>query len=258
MITTSTASAATTNASNQILATTAATFKPKKSVALSGVTAGNTALCTVGKTSNDLHYRGYDILDIAEVCEFEEIAHLLVHGKLPTHSELKAYKTKLKSLRVLPTSVKTALEQLPAASHPMDVMRTGVAARGCALPEKDDYNLPGARDIADPDGSLGSMLLYWFHSALGPPHRVETMNDSSRPLPASAARRQTCRELCARHAHLFEPVCRARVQCLHLHGARGGRHGQRYVLRHYRRDWRTARPQARRCQRSGIRDPETL
>ena len=105
-------------------------FKPKKSVALSGVTAGNTALCTVGKTGNDLHYRGYDILDIAEVCEFEEIAHLLVHGKLPTRAELKAYKTKLKALRGLPTSVKVALEQLPAASHPMDVMRTGVSAMG--------------------------------------------------------------------------------------------------------------------------------
>ena len=100
-------------------------LKPKKSVALSGVTAGNTALCTVGRTGNDLHYRGYDILDIAEVCEFEEIAHLLVHGKLPTRAELRAYKAKLKALRGLPLSVKQALEQLPAASHPMDVMRTG-------------------------------------------------------------------------------------------------------------------------------------
>ena len=135
-------------------------FKPKKSVALSGVTAGNTALCTVGRTGNDLHYRGYDILDIAEVCEFEEIAHLLVHGKLPTRAELRAYKAKLKALRGLPLSVKQALEQLPAASHPMDVMRTGVSALGCALPEKDDHNLPGARDIADRlMASLGSMLL---------------------------------------------------------------------------------------------------
>lgn len=179
MSTTATAAAATTNACNQILATTA-TFKPKKSVALSGVTAGNTALCTVGKTGNDLHYRGYDILDIAEVCEFEEIAHLLVHGKLPTHSELKAYKTKLKALRGLPTSVKTALEQLPAASHPMDVMRTGVSAMGCALPEKDDHNLPGARDIADRlMASLGSMLLYWYHfSNSGRRIEVETDDDS--------------------------------------------------------------------------------
>lgn len=158
----------------------AGAFKPKKSVALSGVTAGNTALCTVGKTGNDLHYRGYDILDIAEVCEFEEIAHLLVHGKMPTRAELKAYKAKLKALRGLPTSVKAALEQLPAASHPMDVMRTGVSALGCALPEKDDHNLPGARDIADRlMASLGSMLLYWYHfSNSGRRIAVETDDDS--------------------------------------------------------------------------------
>ena len=155
-------------------------FKPKKSVALSGVTAGNTALCTVGKTGNDLHYRGYDILDIAEVCEFEEIAHLLVHGKLPTRAELKAYKSKLKALRGLPASVKVALEQLPAASHPMDVMRTGVSTLGCSLPEKDDHNLPGARDIADRlMASLGSMLLYWYHfSNSGRRIEVETNDDS--------------------------------------------------------------------------------
>src|SRR5687767_4029479 len=138
--------------------------KPKKSVALSGVTAGNTALCTVGRTGNDLHYRGYDILDIAETCEFEEIAHLLVHGKLPTVAELKVYKARLKSLRGLPANVKATLECLPAASHPMDVMRTGVSALGCVLPEKDDHNTPGARDIADRlMASLGSMLLYWYH-----------------------------------------------------------------------------------------------
>src|SRR6478672_3434478 len=93
--------------------------KPKKSVALSGVTAGNTALCTVGKTGNDLHYRGYDILDVADACEFEEIAYLLVHGKLPTQAELSAYKTKLKALRGLPAAVKSALESLPASAHPM-------------------------------------------------------------------------------------------------------------------------------------------
>ncbi len=155
-------------------------FKPKKSVALSGVTAGNTALCTVGRTGNDLHYRGYDILDMAETCEFEEIAHLLVHGKLPTRAELKAYKAKLRALRGLPGSVKAALEQLPAASHPMDVMRTGVSALGCALPEKDDHNLPGSRDIADRlMASLGSMLLYWYHfSNSGRRIDVETDDDS--------------------------------------------------------------------------------
>ena len=170
----------TATAETQAAAPVAAAPKAKKSVALSGVTAGNTALCTVGRTGNDLHYRGYDILDMAEVCEFEEIAHLLVHGKLPTQSELKAYKTKLKALRGLPGSVKAALEQLPAASHPMDVMRTGVSALGCALPEKDDHNLPGARDIADRLlASLGSMLLYWYHySNSGRRIDVETDDDS--------------------------------------------------------------------------------
>ncbi len=140
--------------------------KPKKSVALSGVPAGNTALCTVGRTGNDLHYRGYDILDIAEQCEFEEIAHLLVHGALPNRAELTAYKAKLRSLRGLPGAVRQALEALPAGSSPMDVMRTGVSALGCVLPEKDDHNHPGARDIVDRlMASFGSMLLYWFHYA---------------------------------------------------------------------------------------------
>ncbi|WP_265923257.1 bifunctional 2-methylcitrate synthase/citrate synthase [Cupriavidus nantongensis] len=156
------------------------TPKPKKSVALSGVTAGNTALCTVGRTGNDLHYRGYDILDIAETCEFEEIAHLLVHGKLPTKSELAAYKSKLKSLRGLPANVKAALEWVPASAHPMDVMRTGVSVLGTVLPEKEDHNTPGARDIADRlMASLGSMLLYWYHySHNGRRIEVETDEDS--------------------------------------------------------------------------------
>jgi len=139
-------------------------FRPKKSVALSGVTAGNTALCTVGKTGNDLHYRGYDILDIATQCEFEEIAHLLVHETLPNKSELAAYKVKLKSLRVPPSAVLTVLEQLPASSHPMDVLRTGVSALGCLLPEASDHPIEAARDIADRLlASLGSMLCYWHH-----------------------------------------------------------------------------------------------
>jgi len=138
--------------------------KPKKSVALSGVTAGNTALCSVGRTGNDLHYRGYDILDVAESSEFEEIAHLLVHGWLPDMAELAAYKAKLRALRGIPASVRTVLEALPAATHPMDVMRTAVSALGCALPERDDHNQPGARDITDRlMASLGSMLLYWHH-----------------------------------------------------------------------------------------------
>ena len=140
--------------------------KPKKSVALSGVVAGNTALCSVGRTGNDLHYRGYDILDIAEACEFEEIAHLLVHGWLPTAVELAAYKTRLKALRGLPDVVRRTLELLPAATHPIDVMRSGVSALGCVLPETVDHNHPGARDIADRlMASFGSMLLYWHHFA---------------------------------------------------------------------------------------------
>ena len=161
-------------------ATTTTGPKPKKSVALSGVVAGNTALCTVGRSGNDLNYRGYDILDVADACEFEEIAHLLVHGSLPNTSELTGYKLKLKALRGLPASVKAALEALPAGSHPMDVMRTGVSALGCALPEKDDHNHPGARDIADRlMASLGSMLLYWYHfSNNGRRIEVETDDDS--------------------------------------------------------------------------------
>ncbi len=140
------------------------TPKAKKSVALSGVAAGNTALCTVGRTGNDLHYRGYDILETAENAEFEEIAHLLIHGALPTGAQLRAYKLKLKSLRTIPQVVREVLEALPAASHPMDVMRSAVSALGCALPEKDDHGSAGARDIADRlIASLGPMLCYWYH-----------------------------------------------------------------------------------------------
>ena len=158
----------------------APTNAPKKSVALSGVVAGNTALCTVGRTGNDLHYRGYDILAVAETCEFEEIAHLLVHGSLPTASELRNYKARLKSLRGLPVAVLRALELLPAAAHPMDVMRTGVSVLGCVLPEAHDHNQPGARDIADRlMASLGSMLLYWHHYAHhGRRIEVETDDES--------------------------------------------------------------------------------
>jgi 2-methylcitrate synthase len=154
--------------------------KPKKSVALSGVPAGSTALCTVGRSGNDLHYRGYDILDIADQCEFEEIAHLLVHEKLPTRAELAAYKAKLKSLRGLPPPVKAALEQIPASAHPMDVLRTGCSVLGTVFPEKDDHGIAGARDIADRlMASFGSMLLYWHH--YGRDRRrieVETGDDS--------------------------------------------------------------------------------
>ena len=138
--------------------------KPKKSVALSGVPAGNTALCTVGRTGNDLSYRGYDILDLAKDSEFEEVAHLLIHGHLPNRHELAAYKKKLKTLRNLPVNVLAVLESLPAHAHPMDVMRTGVSALGCTLPERESQPVAEARDIADKlIASLGSMLLYWYH-----------------------------------------------------------------------------------------------
>jgi len=156
------------------------TFKPKKSVALSGVVAGNTALCTVGRSGNDLHYRGYDILDLARQCEFEEVAHLLIHGTLPTRAELAAYKTRLRAMRGLPQVVRQALELVPAAAHPMDVLRTGVSVLGCVLPEAHDHNHPGAREIADRlIASQGSMLLYWHHfSQNGRRIEVETDDDS--------------------------------------------------------------------------------
>src|SRR5450432_405558 len=151
--------------------------KAKKSVALSGVTAGNTALCTVGRSGNDLHYRGYDILDVADACEFEEIAHLLVYGKLPTQAELDGYKLKLRSLRGLPANVKAALEWIPASAHPMDVMRTGVSVLGTVLPEKEDHSISGAKDIADRlMASLGSILLYWYHYSHNG-RRIETETD---------------------------------------------------------------------------------
>jgi 2-methylcitrate synthase len=156
------------------------TPKPKKSVALSGVVAGNTALCTVGRTGNDLHYRGYDILQIAEHCEFEEIAHLLVHGELPNAAQLNAYKAKLHGLRGLPEVVRNVLEALPASSHPMDVLRSGVSALSCALPEAESHTEAGARDIADQLlASLGSMLCYWHHFACsGRRIEVQTSDDS--------------------------------------------------------------------------------
>jgi len=156
------------------------TFKPKKSVALSGVAAGNTALCSVGKSGNDLHYRGYNILDLAEKAEFEETAYLLIHGTLPTLAQLKAYKTRLKSLRGLPQALRNVLKNLPTASHPMDVLRTTASLLGTLQPEKDDHNLAGARDIADKLlASFGSALLYWYHyTHNGREIEVETDEDT--------------------------------------------------------------------------------
>ncbi len=144
--------------------TASSSFKPKKSVALSGVVAGTTALCTVGRTGNDLHYRGYNILEIAEACVFEEIAYLLIHAKLPTGEELDRYQSKLRRLRELPQPLCAVLELLPFSTHPMDVMRTTVSALGCLLPEGEDQNLEGARDITDRlVACLGSALCYWYH-----------------------------------------------------------------------------------------------
>lgn len=154
--------------------------KAKKSVTLSGTAAGNTAICTVGIHGNDLHYRGYDILDFAETAEFEEIAYLLIHGHLPTHAELDAYKTKLKSMRGLPQAVKQAMEALPSSAHPMDVMRTACSVMGSCLPEKEGHLANEARDIIDRlMASLGSALLYWYHYAVnGKRIEVETEDDS--------------------------------------------------------------------------------
>ena len=161
--------------------TQTATQPPKKkSVALSGTVAGNTAICTVGRSGNDLHYRGYDIHDLAASATYEEVAFLLVHGRLPGASELAAYRTKLRRLRGLPGPVRAGLEQIPAAAHPMDVLRTGCSILGTVVPEKDDHAEAGARDIADRLlASLGSMLLYWHHfSASGRRIEVETEDDT--------------------------------------------------------------------------------
>jgi 2-methylcitrate synthase len=158
----------------------AVVFRPKKSVALSGTSAGNTALCTVGHSGNDLHYRGYDIKDLAAHCEYEEAAYLLVHGKLPKSAELAVYKASLRPLRSLPVQVKQALELLPASTHPMDVLRTGVSVLGCVRPEAESHSDTGARAIADALlASLSSMLLYWHHFARnGRRIEVETDDDS--------------------------------------------------------------------------------
>ncbi len=154
--------------------------KPKKSVALSGIVAGNTAVCTVGRTGNDLHYRGYDILDFADQAEFEEIAHLLIHGTLPNRAQLRDYKAKLKSLRGLPQPVKQALEAIPADAHPMDVMRTGCSMLGTCEPEPDTHSDSVAKEKIDRMlACFGSMLMYWYHyTTNGVRIEVETNDDS--------------------------------------------------------------------------------
>ena len=212
---------------------TPAGFKPKKSVALSGVTAGNTALCTVGRSGNDLHYRGYDILEVAETCEFEEIAYLLIHGKLPNEAELAAYKAKLKNLRGMPAPVRAVLEQLPPATHPMDVLRTGASALGCVLPEAGWPRRGGrARDRRSPAGELRlDALLLVSLLAQRPRIHVETEDDSvGGHFLHLLHRRRAVGELGARHAHLAEPLRRTRVQLLHVHRARDRGHGLGHLL----------------------------
>ena len=222
------------------------TGKPKKSVALSGVTAGNTALCSVGRSGNDLHYRGYDILEVAETCEFEEIAYLLIHGKLPNKAQLAAYKTKLKSLRGLPAPVRAVLEQLPAghASHGRDAhRRVGAGLR--AAREADDHDAAGAREIADHLRGvlrLDALLLVSL-LAQRPAHpRRDRRRFGRRPFPAPAAPPAAAGELGARHAHLAHSLRRARVQFVDVHGARDRRHGLGHLLLHHRRHRRAARP----------------
>src|SRR6266508_2749157 len=195
---------------------TVAGSKPKKSVALSGVVAGNTALCTVGRTGNDLHYRGYDILDIADSCEFEEIAYLLVHGKLPTGAELSAYKAKLRALRGVPEPVREILERIPAAAHPMDVMRTAVSALGTVLPEKHDHGVAGARDIADRlMASLGSMLLYWYHwSHNGKRIEVEQRYDNPDEAEVDIRRRVENKEVIIGFGHPVYTIADPRNQII--------------------------------------------
>jgi citrate synthase len=196
--------------------------KPKKSVALSGVVAGNTALCSVGRSGNDLHYRGYDILEIATTCEFEEIAHLLVHERLPNTRELAAYRRKLAGLRALPAALAHVLESLPASSQPMDVLRTGVSALGCVEPEQSGHSIDGARDLAD---RLLACAFPAFAALAAAPGRVGPGD-----------------------AHIADSLRRARIQCLDVHGPCHCRYRFRPVFIDHRCHRRAARPEARRCQ----------
>jgi 2-methylcitrate synthase len=234
--------------------TSTTAFKPKKSVALSGVAAGNTAICTVGRSGNDLHYRGYDIKDLAEQATFEEVAHLLVHEHLPTRPELAAYKAKLKRLRGLPPQVQDALELLPANTHPMDVMRTGCSVLGTVFPEKDTRPINEARDIADRlMASFGSMLLYWYQFSHNG-RRIETETDDDSiaahflhllhgEKPSELHARALDQSLVLYAEHEFNAV--------HLHRARDRRHRLRHLLGHHRCDRCIAWAETRRCQRSG-------
>ena len=225
-------------------------FKPKKSVALSGTAAGNTAVCTVGQSGNDLHYRGYDIADLAAHCEFAEVAHLLIYGKLPTAAELAAYKKRLLGLRALPSrSSMPSSNSRPA--HPMDVLRTGVSVLGCVQPEADDHNAAGARDIADAAPRFARLRCsstgITSRAMAGASRSTPTAN-RRRALPAPAALQAAQRGVDPRHAGLADSLRRARVQRLDFHRARDCRNRLRSVLLHYRRHRRAQRAQARRRQ----------
>ena len=234
--------------------------RAKKSVALSGVVAGNTALCTVGRTGNDLHYRGYDILEVAEACEFEEIAHLLVHERLPTAAELAAYRAKLKSLRGLPEPVREVLEALPATAHPMDVhadRRLGARlrrARARSVRSARARHRRSAHRLARQHAALLAPLRALRHAH----RRRERRGLGRRAFPDAAASAAAAGFVGPRDAHVARAVRRARVQRLHVHGARDRRHGLGSVLLHRRRHRRVARPEARRRERSRARDPAAL
>jgi 2-methylcitrate synthase len=136
----------------------------KKSVALSGVVAGDTQLSTVGHTGNDLHYRGYEINDLAQNCEFEEVAYLILYGALPTKVQLTDYKGQLSKLRDLPSEVKTILENLPKTAHPMDVVRTATSALASFYPEDEKHDAQSALLAANRlIAASPSALLYWYH-----------------------------------------------------------------------------------------------
>jgi 2-methylcitrate synthase len=145
-----------------------------KTGGLEGIIAGDTAIATVGKEGKGLTYRGYSIYDLAEQSTFEEVAYLLVYGRLPTQNELHRYKADLQALRGLPAALKTVLEQIPADTHPMDVMRTGCSMLGTLEPEgatRDQLAIANRLTAC-----FSSMLLYWYHFQTGG-KRIETATD---------------------------------------------------------------------------------
>ncbi|MBB71385.1 MAG: 2-methylcitrate synthase [Legionellales bacterium] len=147
-----------------------------KSGGLAGITAGQTAIATVGKEGFGLNYRGYSVDDLAEHACFEEVAYLLIYGKLPNETELTDYKNRLKSYRALPGALKIVLEQIPSHAHPMDVLRTGCSALGTMEPERD---FEDEYTVADKLlGSFPAMLMYWYQHHHKGTIDTETDDDS--------------------------------------------------------------------------------